>query len=229
MTTELQSIFATLQQHHIAIPTDPLPPCRAGLSWIWAANGIFKRGVDTVRDILISITPTPPTPGLAPLAPHVRYATHTGRIPGGLLSAILDHARRAGDARHGLARPFEQQYFITYRAGLPRPFRVALPRQDATATRVSYELTVSGQILVDIHSHHRMPAYFSSTDDRDDAGLSVSAVVGRIFDQPEIAVRANVYGHHMPLPALTIFDALASCRDTACSPPKRRNDADPDD
>lgn len=215
---DLSGIFASLQQYHVATAAEPLPPPRPGITWIWAASGIFKRGVDSLRDILIEVGAAPLVPGLAQLTPHVHYATHQGRIPGGLLTAILDHARQAAEEQRGIARPIEQQYFITYRAGMPRPFRVALPPQDASATRVRYELTISGQILVDVHSHHSMPAFFSRTDDRDDTGLSISAVVGRIFDRPEIAMRANVYGHHMPLPALAVFDRLDGCRDTAGSP-----------
>jgi hypothetical protein len=53
-----------------------------------------------------------------------------------------------------------------------------------------------------------MPAYFSNTDDRDDGGLSVSAVVGKIFDTPEICLRVNVYGHRMRLLVLDVFDRL---------------------
>jgi PRTRC genetic system protein A len=213
MSADLTTVFASLQQHHIATPSYPLPECRPGVAWIWAANGIFKRGIDATLDILICVQPTRCVPGLAQLVPHVQFRTHEGRIPGQLLGAIFDHARQAGDGG-AISRPVEQQYFITWRADQPRPFRVALPRQETTATRVRYEMTVQGQVLVDIHSHHAMNAYFSSTDDRDDSGLSISAVVGQIFDRSEVCVRANVYGHHAALPALTIFDRLVDCRDT---------------
>ncbi|MBK9711525.1 MAG: Mov34/MPN/PAD-1 family protein [Kouleothrix sp.] len=207
MSTDLAAVFASLQSYHVARPAEPLPAARPGVTWIWAANGVFKRGVDAVRDILIQVTPTCPTPGLAQLVPHVRYTTHAGRIPGALLSALLEHARRAGD-EGAIARPIEQQYFVTYRAGLPRPFRLALPAQDASAVKVQYALTVSGTPLVDLHSHHGLGAFFSDVDDRDDMGLSISAVVGQIFDRPKIALRANVYGHRQRLPALAVFDCL---------------------
>jgi PRTRC genetic system protein A len=206
--TDLRSIFGTLTHHHIATPTCPLPAVKPGISWIWAANGIWKRGIDGAHDILICVAPTPATPGLAQLVPHARSTAQADRIPGGLLTALLHHARRAADDRALIAQPIEQQYFITYRAGLPQPFRLAVPTQDASAVRVSYQMPRAGQLLIDIHSHHRMRAYFSDTDDRDDQGLSISAVVGHIFDRPQIAIRANVYGHRQPIPALAIFDHL---------------------
>lgn len=206
--TDLRTIFSTLTQHHVATPACPLPAPKPGISWLWASNGIFKRGIDGAHDILICVTPTPPTPGLAQLIPHARSVAQSDRIPGGLLTALLDHARRAGDPRALIARPIEQQYFITYRAGLPQPFRLAVPEQDASAVRVSYKMPRAGQLLIDLHSHHSMPAYFSDTDDRDDQGLSISAVVGHIFDRPQIAIRANVYGHRQHIPALAVFDHL---------------------
>ena len=43
-------------------------------------------------------------------------------------------------------------------------------------------------------------------------GLSVSGVVGRIFEDPELLVRINVYGHRQQVPALSIFDSLGPFR-----------------
>lgn len=206
---DLGTIFAALVTHHIATPACPLPPAQPGITWIWAANGIWKRGIDATCDILIRVSQAHAVPGLAQLVPYVRFFATPDRIPGGLLTALLHHARRAG-AGGPILRPIEQQYFITYRAGLPQPFRLAVPSQDASALRVRYQLPQHGVRLMDIHSHHGMRAYFSSTDDRDDTGLGISAVVGDIFDRSEIAIRANVYGHHHSIPALTIFDHLPS-------------------
>lgn len=228
MTTDLQAIFSSLTRYHIATELNPLPPMQAGVTWIWAANGIWKRGVDGTCDILIRVSQVTTVPGLALLVPHARWLGVPDRIPGGLLTALLDHARRAGDAQT-ISRPIEQQYFVTYRAGLPQPFRLAAPTQDARAMQVSYEMPKQGQRLIDIHSHHSMPAFFSSTDDRDDTGLSISAVVGHIFDRPEIAIRANVYGHHQVLPALALFDHLPAPLRAAALPKRKERHADLDD
>jgi len=204
---DLSAVFATLVRHHVATPTHPLPEARVGITWIWAQNGIFKRGVDSSFDILVCVGHAPRVSGLACLVPHARSTACSERIPGGLLEALLDHARRAGDGG-AIVRPIEQQYFITYRQGLSRPFRLAAPTQQASAVSVRYEMPKCGQRLLDLHSHHSMAAYFSATDDRDDTGLNISAVVGRIFDKPEITIRANVYGHHQRLPPLSLFDHL---------------------
>lgn len=202
--TNLHAIFGALTRYHIATAASPLSEPTAGVTWVWAGNGIFKRGVDQVSDILIQVA-TVSTPGLATLAPRIHWQHYPQQLPGHLLGAILVHARRAGtDSR--VACPIEQQYHITREQSV---LRVRLPPQQASPTRVSYQLG-RAPVLCDVHSHHAMPAYFSSMDDRDDAGLSVSVVLGRIFERPEIAVRANVYGHRQLVPALAIFDALPS-------------------
>jgi PRTRC genetic system protein A len=82
-----------------------------------------------------------------------------------------------------------------------------VPQQKASAARVRYEMP-EGIVLADIHSHHQMPPFFSNTDDRDDTGLSVSCVIGHIYDAPQILCRVNVWGHRQVVPALTIFDDL---------------------
>lgn len=205
--SDLARAFGALVRHHMATPTAPEPPTQTGVAWVWAANGVFKQGVGEHLEALIQVAHTPPVPGLVPLAPTVRWRTHAGRVPGELLASALEHARRVADRRGGA---IEQQYLMTYRPDRLRPFQLELPRQQATATQVRYDLgVVCGRPLVDLHSHHRMRAFFSDTDDRDDNGLSVSAVLGRIFaGRPEICVRINVWGHRQRVPATLVFTHL---------------------
>jgi len=50
--------------------------------------------------------------------------------------------------------------------------------------------------VMDIHSHGSMGAYFSDTDDRDEQGLRLSMVVGRLnTPTPEISIRVGIYGY----------------------------------
>ncbi|HEU4328831.1 MAG TPA: Mov34/MPN/PAD-1 family protein [Roseiflexaceae bacterium] len=213
---DLATIFAGLHRHHTATPREPLPPPEPGVTWIWAGNGVWKRGVSSTLDLLICVHRIE-TPGLAALQPHARWRTHDGRIPGELLEGVFDHARRAGaPGRGGVLSLVEQQYFITWQDGADRPFQVEVPPQEATATSVRYELATSGVVLVDLHSHGALEAFFSSMDNDDDGGwLSVSAVIGNVVERPGIAVRLNVYGHHQRVRALDVFTTLPDdVRDT---------------
>lgn len=62
--------------------------------------------------------------------------------------------------------------------------------------------------LIEVHSHGSMNAYFSNTDDRDETGFRIYAVVGKLDTHfPEIIVRVGVYGHHCVIPANLVFDS----------------------
>jgi hypothetical protein len=60
--------------------------------------------------------------------------------------------------------------------------------------------------LIEAHSHHRMKAYFSSVDDRDETGFRIYAVMGSIPDAPKIRVRVGVYGYYWTIPAEWVFE-----------------------
>lgn len=62
-------------------------------------------------------------------------------------------------------------------------------------------------ILVDLHSHGTMPAFFSSTDDRDDlvspVPTSIAMVIGRLDrETPEYVTRGLILGRCFPLESL---------------------------
>lgn len=200
---------AALLRHHVATPAAPLPAPQPGITWIFAANGLKKRGVDQRLDLLVHASGLPAVPGLASLMPHVRFAGVHRRLPSHFLSAALQHAQRCASTDL-VARPIEQQYLVVREAAR---LRVLVPTQQATATQVRYQVPAGAQVLLDLHSHHDMPAYFSLTDDRDDTGLSVSAVIGRIFSEPTIVCRLNCYGARQLVPATLIFDGLGPFRD----------------
>jgi PRTRC genetic system protein A len=207
--SDLAAIFATLIRHHVATPICPLPEACPGITWIWAANGVYKRGVSAELDLMIPVGISWPAPGLASLMPHVRWRSWAQRLPGAFLGPVLEDARQAGEGDRVL-RPIEKQYFFVWRNGV----RVVAPRgQDASAGHVRYAMPESGPVLLDLHSHHGMDAYFSATDDRDDTGLSVSAVIGKIYTEPTIVIRINVFGQRWAVPALAIFDSLGAFTD----------------
>lgn len=204
--SDLASIFGALVRHHVARADAPLPEARPGIDWIYAANGLFKRGTGPDISLQARICPIDAAvPGLAQLLPYtVRWSSWPWRVPGELLPALLKDAQRAG-SDGPISRPIEKQYFFVERDG---PRLVAPRGQVGTAGSLRYTMPASGALLIDVHSHHAMRAYFSATDDRDDQGLSVSAVIGTIYTRPEIVVRLNIHGHHCPVPATVVFDSL---------------------
>ena len=131
------------------------------------------------------------------------------RIPAGLLARVLAHARDVC-LRASLV-PVEQMYHFHYFHGVG--WRVAVPRQQAGAGRVAYTGGCESSVVLDLHSHHEMAAFFSETDDRDEQGCRFYAVIGRIFTQPDIRLRLGVYGDFLKLPAAFLFDGLGPFRD----------------
>jgi PRTRC genetic system protein A len=59
---------------------------------------------------------------------------------------------------------------------------------------------------MDIHSHGSMKAFFSFTDDRDEQGLRLYMVVGRLDTLlPEVELRLGVYGYFATLNIDEVF------------------------
>jgi PRTRC genetic system protein A len=62
-------------------------------------------------------------------------------------------------------------------------------------------------VLVDLHSHNSMPAFFSSKDDRDEEnGFRIYAVVGHLNTTPQIKVRVGVFGCWMVVRPSLVFE-----------------------
>ena len=63
-------------------------------------------------------------------------------------------------------------------------------------------LDVGEYLAVDLHSHGRLPAFWSDQDDRDDNGVRVCGVFGRL-DRPQLEARFRLVlnGHHIDLPS----------------------------
>jgi hypothetical protein len=85
-------------------------------------------------------------------------------------------------------------------------YRLTVPPQIAGPERVLYRPPTSA--MLEIHSHGRHPALFSATDDRDEQGLRLYGVIGRLdTDRPEVTLRLGAYGHFLPVSWESVFDA----------------------
>ncbi|MDE2596305.1 MAG: PRTRC system protein A [Sphingomonadales bacterium] len=128
-----------------------------------------------------------------------------GLIPGELLVRILDHFRAS--------LPNEAAAFILWneRTG---EFSIDFPEiEAATPSRLVYRTPQPGpdcHVICDLHSHGTMPAFFSATDNEDDAhATKVAVVVGGLSypEGPDFAVRLCAGGLFIPLPRLPFAEA----------------------
>jgi PRTRC genetic system protein A len=121
-----------------------------------------------------------------------------GLLPRDYLEPLLYHFRKA--------LPNEAAAFIVWNE-VTREFAVRFPTIDeATPSRLVYRTPVmeaGWHVVCDIHSHGTGPAFFSATDNADDAhATKISLVFGRL-DRPgheDMASRLCAAGMFLPLP-----------------------------
>jgi PRTRC genetic system protein A len=167
--------------------------------YILAATGVYLRAESRFFDVLLPIARCP-IRGLAALEPHIRLKV--ARLPGRLLVAALLDARRARGPDGGLNEAL--YHFYHDGAGV----RVTKPFQKATAAGVVGVEGAMAGVLLDLHSHGNLRAFWSGTDDGDEQGFHVYGVIGRLDERPEIRLRLGVYGYWFPMPVSLLFDGM---------------------
>lgn len=121
-----------------------------------------------------------------------------GLIPHHLLARILQHFHAA--------LPNEAAAFVIW-SEVSGMFAIQFPEIDeATPSRLVYRMPVlppDWHVVCDIHSHGRSAAFFSATDDADDAhATKIAMVFGRIDHPtgPTASARLCAGGMFLPLP-----------------------------
>lgn len=184
-----------------ALP-DPWP-----YDYVVAHEGVIKRA-QTDRFYANILVAAGRIAGLKSFPANMAALNGIPPIPARWLHSVLYHARQAGNGR-GVLRPVEQMYHFHFLDG---GWRVSIPKQTASAGQVAYRGGYEGSIVLDLHSHHEMTAYFSDTDNRDEQGLRFYAVIGRIYTRPEIRLRVGIYGDWLELEPMSLFDGLGPFR-----------------
>lgn len=184
----------------VAATAKTLPPVKAlGYEYVVAANGLFIRAESRYLRACVPVHPFlgEPLKGLENVAPYASLV-NLPRIP----ISLLWHA--LGDARARL--PNEAAYlFVPVQRGGDMGWQCVFPEQKATRLSVEYEDNPAS--VVDLHSHNTMDAFFSPQDNRDQQGLRLYCVIGRVDTaQPELACRVGVYGHFMDVPMGDVFE-----------------------
>jgi PRTRC genetic system protein A len=197
-------LFPNLVTHHVYDGCF-LPPFGAqAYQYILAGNGIFVRAETPFFTALMPIAACS-VRGLAPLKP--RFCLKVARIPEKLLRAALTDAGRARRPDGGLNEVLYQ--FLHHGNSV----QLRRPSQRASGATVVAAGNDDANILCELHSHGNMSAFWSRTDDADEQGARVYAVIGRLDTAPEIRVRVGVYGHWQPLPVTAVFTGAGGFTD----------------
>ncbi|MCI0648719.1 MAG: Mov34/MPN/PAD-1 family protein [Chloroflexi bacterium] len=190
-------MFANLVTYHVH-QSRPLPANDAlAYQYILAAGGVFVRAETRFWTATLPIARCE-IRGLQPLQPQFRLKVP--RLPHQLLAQVLADARRVGG---GDGRLHEALYRFQHTG---ERVRVVKPAQQATATRVSNPGGDDPTTILELHSHGRMEAFFSRTDNLDEQGAHIYGVIGQVDGAPEIRLRLGLYGYWQPLPVTFLFD-----------------------
>ena len=204
-----------------AAPCYPVPPqgrspaidrlraARAGRGLIVGADGVML--ILRRPWLALDVPLTPPIPASLPYgsigAP--RAELRCGLIPNVHLTRILDHIRAE--------LPNEAAAFVIWNE-VTDSFAVLFPEiQEATPSRVVYPtpvLAADTHLVCDIHSHGAGAAFFSATDNDDDAhDTKIALVFVRLGapDGPDMASRLCAAGLFLPMPRSPFSGGSDAC------------------
>ena len=169
-------------------------------AYIMAGNGVFLNARRAGLNVLIPVTNTR-IAGLPRLHPYVNLSQ---RIP----QCLLLHALRLSQQQ----LPNEILFWFNSKDY----WTMQVPQQFTGPSRV-FPLEALDEMgtsaLVDLHSHGLLPPFFSRTDNQDEQGFRIYAVLGEVDKTPSIRVRVGVYSHYFDISASTIFELSDEIKD----------------
>jgi PRTRC genetic system protein A len=164
--------------------------------YVFAANGTFVHAKNEIMDVFMPLAiireEGKMIRGLRTLEPRIRLPK---RVPAMDLR-YMTHVAQA-------ASPNEILFYFRWING---EWEMDVPPQRSGHAAVQ-PLEDSDYVPIEVHSHNTMPAFFSVTDNRDENGLRIYGVLGRV-DQPvvDFKLRISIYGHYSILPYQLVFE-----------------------
>jgi PRTRC genetic system protein A len=182
-----------------------VPPNEAvAYPYVLAAAGVYLRAENSFFDVLAPIAGCQ-IRGLAHLQPHFRLNMPSLSVR--LLDAVLSDARQVRCRNDRLK---ETLYHFQHDNSL---VRVIKPLQRETAANVVAIEGSTIDVILDLHSHGNLGAFWSGMDNGNEQGFRVYGVIGRLDTKPEIRLRPGVYGTWFPLPVSLLFDGPGDLTD----------------
>lgn len=170
----------------------------AGHRYLVAREGLF---VEVARPWVYAVLSAGATAVSLPFGSARQLAgiqLRCGQVPARLLTSFLQQAQRE--------LPNECGAWIIWHEETRAFQLIELKAIEATADRLNYErpkLDPGWHLVVDLHSHGKTSAFFSSTDDQDDSQpgeVKVAGVVGNVDGKPQWCFRFAACGLFEALP-----------------------------
>jgi PRTRC genetic system protein A len=185
-----------LVQHLIVQEDGLLPPIPDCLyAYILAGNGLFLYAKREDLEVLIPISRAS-IAGLPLLEPFLNMP----RVPATLVHHVLQASKKN--------LPNEILFWFNFDGdrqvwNLDAPLQVCRP---ASVFPVDKSDPLGVRALIDLHSHALLGPFFSRTDNKDEQGFRIFAVIGKVNEKPLILVRVGVYGNYWNIPADLVFE-----------------------
>lgn len=182
----------------------PLPvPSTSGLEYLVGSNGVFARASRPGIAVLMPVSRhEQPLKGLAKIDPCL---TVSPLVPEALLLKMW---------RLSCANSERQMEMLFHLLWVEGQWQLIVPEQvqDSTSCRPLHTDgdSSTNRAAIEIHSHGRMAAFFSTIDDQDESsGFRLYGVLGKVRSTcPEIMLRVGLFGHCWQVPLTQVF-ALA--------------------
>jgi len=191
--------------------------------YVVAENGVF---IEAEGPLLAARVPVSPGQirGLAPVKPAV--VLRNGKVPKHFFELALNTMLTTPDKERYVAVTWNEGYHITVPNQAPdtKHLDEGIGADQGSAAGVAYLRPDS--VMLDMHTHPKMAARFSHTDNRDEAGMKLDGVIGHcgtyheVTDDmshdeqmgwlqnncPAVRLRVGVYGYFYPIAWKDVFD-----------------------
>lgn len=167
------------------------PPLQGGLfDYVLAADGVYVHARREELEVCFLIARCE-LRGVEPLLPQFKCALP--KVPAEFVGAMV------WDMSYWAKRGLETLWHVGHSELWPQDdgWFGTEPEQHRTpgsCRPVEDHPASHERAIIEIHSHHSMAARFSSTDNKDEQGFRLYAVIGRLPAAPEIRLRVGVYG-----------------------------------
>jgi PRTRC genetic system protein A len=157
--------------------------------YILASNGLYIQARNAHLEATILIADAE-VRGLAPLEESVSLLH--GKMPWHLYDLAYSYFVMDPNRERYTAIVWQDRY------------RLKVPEQTREQGSVRY--FTKSDVVLDIHSHGTMTAWFSTQDDSDEQALRLYMVVGKVnMLIPEMELRIGVYGYFAPISVRDVF------------------------
>lgn len=201
MKISMKDLYASLVDHYIE---EPEHEYEKPINYVMASNGCFE-----VRDTPLGRMTVRVEEEIAGLNTTMEEGIELNvpLMPGRILTTILDFFRAVYHQRNG-AEAFLQVFYNQEE----EEFFIHCPRQEVSGALVTFErspeLEAEHVLVMDIHSHNSMPAFFSSIDDEDEKEDRLYGVIGCVHQRlPHMAFRLGVAGRFVELDGKSLFES----------------------